>query len=63
MNYRVTYLAKFYSISSFLVVNLDQTGIHLVPAAGDEIWDAKCTKDVKILGMGGQKTYHMYYVI
>ena len=34
MNYMVAYLAKFYGIPSSLVVNSDQTGIHLVPAAG-----------------------------
>jgi hypothetical protein len=34
MNYIVTYLAKVYGITSSLVVNLDQTDIHLVPAAG-----------------------------
>jgi hypothetical protein len=33
------------------VVNSDQIGIHLVPAAGGKTWDAKGSKDVKILGM------------
>ena len=51
MNYRVAYLAKVYGIPSSLVVNLDQTGIHLVPAAGGKTWNVKGTKDVKILGM------------
>lgn len=51
MNYRVAYLAKLYNIPPSLVVNSDQTGIHLVPAAGGKTWDAKGTKDVKILGM------------
>ena len=55
MNYRVAYLAKVYSIPSSLVVNLDQTGIYLVPATGDKTWDAKCTKDVKILGMRNKR--------
>jgi len=48
MNYRVAYLAKVYGIPSSLVVNSDQTGIHLVPAAGGKTWDAKGSKDVKI---------------
>ena len=44
MNYKIAYIAKFYSISSF-AVDSDQTGIHLIPAAGSKTWNAKGTKD------------------
>ena len=63
MNYRVAYIVKVFGIPSSLVVNSDQTGIHLVPIAGDKIWDAKSTKDVKILGIEDKKTNHMCYVV
>jgi hypothetical protein len=33
MNYKVAYLAEVYGIPSSLVVNSDQTDIHLVPTA------------------------------
>jgi hypothetical protein len=51
VNYKVTYLAKVYGIPSSLVINSEQTDIHLVPAAGSKTWDAKCIKNVKILGI------------
>ena len=51
MNYKVAYIAKFYSISSSFAVDSDQTGIHLIPAVGGKTWNAKGTKNVKILGM------------
>ena len=51
MNYRVAYLAKFYRIPSSLVINSDQTSIHLVRVVGGKTWDAKGSKDVKILSM------------
>ena len=37
MKYRVAYIVKVFGIPSSLVVNSDQTGIHLVPIAGDKI--------------------------
>ena len=33
------------------MVNSDQTDIYLVLAAWGKTWDAKCTKNVKMLGM------------
>ena len=53
--YMVAYIAKVYGIPSSLVVNSDQTGIHLVRAAGGKTWDAKGTKDVRILGMENKR--------
>ena len=55
MNYRVAYLAKVYGIPSSLVVNSDQTSIHLIPAARGKTWDAKGTKDVKILSIKNKR--------
>jgi hypothetical protein len=34
-----------------MVVNTDQTGIHLVPTGGAHTWDEKGTKHVKVHGM------------
>jgi hypothetical protein len=34
MNYMVAYLVKIYGIPSSLMINLDQTDIHLVPTVG-----------------------------
>ena len=51
MNYKVAYLAKVYGIQSSLVVNSDQTSIHLVLVAGGKTWYAKGTKNVKILSI------------
>jgi len=46
MAYCVAYLVKVYSIPSALLVNSDQTGIHLVPIAGEKIWKPKGAKHV-----------------
>ena len=51
MNYIIAYLVKVYDILLYLVINSDQTGIHLVPSAGGRTWDVKGVKDVKILGL------------
>ena len=34
MNYGIAYLVKVYNIPTYLVINPDQTGIHLIPSAG-----------------------------
>ena len=34
MNYMIAYLVKVYNIPTYLVINPDQTGIHLIPSAG-----------------------------
>ena len=51
MNYWITYLVKVYNIPPYLVIYLNQTGIHLVPSVGGRTWDVKIVKDVKILGL------------
>ena len=50
MNYKIAYLVKVYNIPSYLVINFDQTNIHLVPSAWRRTKDVKGVKDVKILG-------------
>ena len=42
----IAYLVKLYNISPSLVVNNDQTSIHLIPIAGDKTWEKKGSKDV-----------------
>jgi hypothetical protein len=50
MAQRCTYLVKVYIISKELIVNFDQTGIHLVPIEGSKTWETKITKHVKVYG-------------
>ena len=51
MAQRLAYLSKCYSILKELVVNSDQTGIHLVPTCGTRTWDVKGTKHVAVIGV------------
>jgi hypothetical protein len=41
MAYRIAYLAAIYKIPPKLVVNTNQTGMHLVPTYGSRIWEKK----------------------
>ena len=51
MAQRTTYLVKAHSIALELVINTNQTWIHLVPAGGARTWVEKGSKHVQILGM------------
>ena len=51
MAHRTAYLVKAHSIPPELVVNTDQTGIHLVPTGGTRTWAEKGSKHVQVLGM------------
>jgi hypothetical protein len=46
----IAYLIKVYNIPLSLVVNTDQTIIHLVPLDGDRIWEKKRSNDVGVIG-------------
>ena len=50
MTLRIAYLVKLYNITPSLVVNTDQTSIHLVPLARDRTWENKGSKDIGIIG-------------
>ena len=50
MTLKIAYLIKLYNIHLSLVVNTDQTNIHLVPLAGDRTWEKKGSKDVGVIG-------------
>jgi hypothetical protein len=50
MSQRVAYLVKAHSIPPELVVNTDQTGIHLVPTGGAHTWVLKGSKNVLVHG-------------
>lgn len=51
MAQRVAYLVKAHSIPPQLVVNTDQTGIHLVPTGGAHTWAQKGSKHVLVHGV------------
>jgi hypothetical protein len=47
--YKVAYLMKAYYIPLALVMNNDQTRVHLEPNGGERIWEPKRTKHVQVL--------------
>ena len=55
MNCIIAYIVKVYNIPLYLVINSNQTSIHLVPLVGGRFWDVKGVKDVKILGLEDKK--------
>jgi hypothetical protein len=48
---KCAYLVKIHNIPEELVVNMDQTGVHLVPTGGARIWEEKNSKHVKVQGI------------
>ena len=50
MAQRCAYLVKIHNIPKALVVNSDQTGIHLVPTGGSRTWETKGAKHIKVHG-------------
>jgi hypothetical protein len=51
MAQRTAYLVKAYSIPPSMLVNTDQTGIHMVPSGGARTWAEKGSKHVLVHGM------------
>jgi hypothetical protein len=51
----VSYLARAYNIPPRLVVNSDQTRIHLVPITKECMWKNKDNKHVHVLGVENKK--------
>jgi hypothetical protein len=51
MAYRVAYLVKSYNIHVTLVINIDQTCVHLVPTRGERTWEMKGEKNIHVLGI------------
>ena len=49
MAQRIAYLVKCYNVPCELVVNTDQTRIHLVPTSGTETWKKKGSKHVAVI--------------
>jgi hypothetical protein len=41
MAYHVTYIAKAYNIPPSLLVNSDQTNVHLVPTTREHTWESR----------------------
>ena len=48
MAHRVAYLVALYKVLLELVVNIDQTGIHLVSTSGSQTWKKRGAKDIKV---------------
>jgi hypothetical protein len=51
MAHKVAYLVKVYNVPMCLVVNIDQTRVHLVPIKGDQTWETRKAKHVQVLGI------------
>jgi hypothetical protein len=52
----LAFLVDRYDIPTALVVNFDQTGMNIVPAAnGARTWAEKGTKEVKLLGLDDKR--------
>ncbi len=51
MAYRVAYLTKTYYIPPSLVVNSDQSNIHLAPIVGKYTWESRGSKHIHVLGI------------
>jgi hypothetical protein len=49
MAYQVTYLVNVYNILSGLVVNSDQTSVHLIPIGRYWTWESKGSKHIQVL--------------
>ena len=50
MTQRCAYLIKVHNILQYIVINNDQTGIHLVSTRGAKTWDIKEIKQVSVHG-------------
>ena len=48
---KCAYLVKIHNIRPSLIVNIDQTGIHLVPTRGARTWKERNSKCIKIHGV------------
>jgi hypothetical protein len=55
MAYWVTYLVNVYNIPLGLVVNIDQTRVHLVPIARYWTWENKGSKHIQVLGVENKR--------
>jgi hypothetical protein len=49
MAYRVAYVMKDDNIPPTLIVNNDQTSVHLIPIARERTWESKGVKHIQIL--------------
>jgi hypothetical protein len=55
MAYWVVYLMKVYNITLALIVNSDQTNIHLIPTTKERTWESKGSKHVQVLGVENKR--------
>jgi len=59
MTYHVIYVVKAYNIPPSLVVNSDETSIHLVPTARECTWESKGSKHIHVLGIEDKRQVTM----
>jgi hypothetical protein len=59
MTYHVIYITKAYNIPPSLVVDSDETGIHLVPKARECTWESRGSKHIHVLGIKDKKQMTM----
>jgi hypothetical protein len=55
MAHQIAYLVKMYNIPPCLVVNTNQTGVHLVPTGRDQTWERKGIKHIQIIRIKDKK--------
>lgn len=55
MAHRVTCLVKVYNIPMCLVINTNQTKVHLVPTKGNQTWETRGAKHVQVLGIENKR--------
>jgi hypothetical protein len=51
MVHKVTYLVKAYNVPALIVINMDQTRIHLVPTCGEKYGERKDQNTYMFLGL------------
>jgi hypothetical protein len=55
MGYMTVYLVKTYNIPTTLMVNSDQTRLHLVPTTRKWTWESMDAKHIKVLRIEHKK--------
>ncbi len=46
---------KVYNITLALIVNSDQTSVHLIPTTRERTWESKGSKHIQVLGVENKR--------